>query len=136
MERFGRYFSHCRREFNTAADFIANKVLDENRDFHVLAPCAGPFNLVLWSDGASRGNPGPASAAAILCIVQSQTASLSDSSAPVIGNSLLNGELSVFRVVACTGRRLGVATNTVAEWEAACLARRLLFEWLRFVQYV
>jgi ribonuclease HI len=131
-----RHFSHCRREFNTAADFIANKVLDENRDFYVLAPCSGPFNLVLWSDGASRGNPGPASAAAILCIVQSHSASISDCSAPVIGNSLLNGELSVFRVVACTGRRLGIATNTVAEWEAACLARRLLFDWLRFVQYV
>ncbi len=50
--------------------------------------------------------------------------------------SCLNGELIFFRVVACSGRHLGYLQNVSAEYEAACLGRRLLFEWLRLIEYL
>lgn len=60
-------------------------------------------HLVAHSDGASRGNPGEAACAVIL--------------ADESGNELLR-----------RGRRLGVATNNVAEYEGVILALRLARE--------
>jgi len=56
-----------------------------------------PLHLVAYCDGASRGNPGQAAAAAIIC----------DRDGTVLHR---------------TSRLLGVATNNVAEYEAVLLA--------------
>ena len=55
--------------------------------------------VVLHTDGGSRGNPGPAAAAAV---------------------ALLGG-----RAVSSRSRRLGTATNNVAEWEGFLLAHEI-----------
>jgi ribonuclease HI len=124
---------HTRRECNVAADFVANFVLDREEDVHVSGslPIDVKFNLnlVLWSDGASRGNPGKASAAAVLCVVHSE----SDLSVSAVHDAFFtnnpNANLKC-SIVAVKGVFLGVATSVQAEAEAACLGRRLLVDWL------
>jgi len=54
------------------------------------------FDVTLFADGGSRGNPGPAASAAVL----------------VKGNG---------KVVRETARYLGIATNNVAEWMAVLI---------------
>ena len=61
------------------------------------APTSGALRLIVHADGGSRGNPGPAACAAILADAQ--------------GAELLRRT-----------RRLGVATNNAAEYEAVILA--------------
>ncbi len=71
-------FQHRAREFNVAAESVFNKVLDEIADITVLEYIDSLIiqerfmGITLWSDWASRGNPGESSAAAcvraVLCL--------------------------------------------------------------------
>jgi ribonuclease HI len=63
-----------------------------------LKPVHGPEEIKLFCDGASRGNPGPASAGAVLYDAQSGA------------------------VLAEISETLGLATNNVAEYHALLLA--------------
>lgn len=106
--------THRPRTLNRAADPLANIVLDSGRDIEQidmrnLSGCdRTSLSVFLFTDGASRGNPGPSAASA--CIVA------------YIGSEEF--------VVAVCARGLGNATSVEAEWEAACLGRRLLLGWL------
>ncbi len=55
-----------------------------------------PFDAILFADGGSRGNPGPAASGAVLVDPHGQ-------------------------VLDEVGRYLGIATNNVAEWTALCI---------------
>ena len=105
---------HRERSYNKAADLLANIVLDsgknieeiDTRDFSGIDRSS--FCVAIFSDGASRGNPGPSAISA--CIV------------------VYCGSQEF--VVAVSARGIGRATSVHAEWEAACLGRRLLVAWL------
>ena len=102
-----RYFVHVKRAFNSDADSPANRVLDlgvprlhaMNLDFKLQT------NEVIFvaSDGASRGNPGRASAAANLQVLR-------------------HGALVT---IAYDAVRLHDTTSVHAEFEAALLGQRL-----------
>ena len=106
----GHILIHRARAFNTHADFYANAVLDLNVD---CTEFIIPFNLgpnsivVISSDGASRDNPGRASASAVVQVCEG----------------------SELTVVAYRAVFIGIATSTQAEFEAACLAHCLLVDW-------
>ena len=106
----GHILIHRARAFNTHADFYANAVLDLNVD---CTEFIIPFNLgpnsivVISSDGASRDNPGRASASAVVQVCEG----------------------SELTVVAYRAVFIGIATSTQAESEAACLAHCLLVDW-------
>ena len=133
--RYLHFNEHCGRASNGTADALANYVLDQNRDIYIVQSIEAPAlqellsagaNLALFSDGASRGNPGPAAVASILCLVESNSCDRS-----ACQSLFLNSPHSVqCKIVACMGRRIGTATSSVAEFEAACMGRRLLIEWL------
>jgi hypothetical protein len=106
----GDMLVHRLRGLNSLAEFYANHVLDTFEDcvegmvpFAVIPGCL----IVVCSDGASRNNPGDASAAAVVQVVQ-------------------NNQLYV---VAFKAVRLGKATSMCAEFEAACLGQALLVQW-------
>jgi ribonuclease HI len=100
---------HRNRSWNSLADGLANKVLDARvpcmmyRNPHV-ALYSG-CRIVAFCDGASRGNPGPASAAAIVLSI------------PPRGDPL---------IVVWKALYLGIATSVRAEFEGACLCLDLL----------
>ena len=104
-----RFFVHVRRTFNFCADSLANLVLDSDvphmffidNDFKLHANDV----IMLSSDGASRGNPGPSSAAAIVQVMRDGV--------PV--------------TIAYEGVRLVDSTNVKSEYEAAYLAQNLFF---------
>ncbi len=74
-----------------------------------------PPIVVVSSDGASRGNPGLGSASACVTLV------FEDSSMVVaVGACFLGADV----------------TNIDAEFESACLARRLLIKWLYRAEFV
>lgn len=101
-----------------AADLLANIVLDSGKGIDELYggicrnELAGvdvssmPF--LSCSDRASRGNPGEASASAIVVVF---------------------AQYREF-VVAVESRCIGIQTSSYAEWEAACITPRLLVRWL------
>ena len=133
------------REFNGAADFLANKVLDENRDIDIMIEGVGamtwnievPLHMVVWSDGASRGNPGPGSCAACLGIMRpcEDLHRIEIGSAPLFF-LCIDGKDYFCQTVACKGVRLGITTSNNSEFEAACLARRLIVDWLQRAQFL
>ena len=138
------YFKHLPRAANCAADFLANKALNEDidiQDMRVDAVCAtawpitSALKIVCWSDGASRGNPGPAAAAAVVGVLQTM-----EPGAVMPAQTLfvhdINGIFYACRLVACAAVRLGITTCNIAEFEAACLARRLTALWLRTAGFV
>ena len=99
---------HIYRDKNRQADYLANAVL--NLGVHELSWCTDTHRgcecmFVLYSDGASRNNPGLASAAAVLCAVTASGAEF----------------MVAYRAVA-----LGIASNVAAEFEAAIIAQDLL----------
>ena len=97
------------RHQNSEADRLANVALDSGMGVVTWLPCAGPvFAATVHSDGASRGNPGPSSCAAIL--------------------SVFNG---VHWLRAAEGSRLlGMATSTYAEIAGVDLGFQLLSSFL------
>jgi hypothetical protein len=100
---------HVPRENNVYADALANEALDNAAGSSWWHPAIDHFRgtavaALLHSDGASRGNPGPGSSAAVL--------SLSDGSS--------------WTVVAHISRLLGNVTNNVAEVDALVLGVELL----------
>jgi hypothetical protein len=104
---------HAKRKHNSMADCLCNIVLDRDWPFfeHFVDQCTvkpgDGSMIVVSSDGASRGNPGPASASACVQLYR-------------------NGSLEV---VASRALRLGDRTCNFAEFEAACLAQTLFTEW-------
>ena len=102
---------HRLRHFNTVSDHFANNVLDADRACIEQFLCdslpSAAASVVLSSDGASRGNPGPGSASAALHVL----------------------EHGVLRLVAHRAIQLGTVTNNIAEFEGACLAHSLLIDW-------
>jgi ribonuclease HI len=102
---------HRSRSYNTLADGLANKVLDEcvpclmyrNPSAYLYSGC----RVVAFCDGASRGNPGQASAAAIVLAI------------PPRGDP---------QIVVWKALSLGIATSVRAEFEGACLCLDLLSE--------
>ncbi len=123
-----------------AADAVANMVLDCMEDITVLEYIDPQIirerfvGLALWTDGASRGNPGESSAAACMCSVLHLN---EGEEAPphctghVLGHSVMHGVRVCFRIVACIGRNLECFTNDHAEFAAACRGRRTAVDWLR-----
>jgi hypothetical protein len=107
----GNLLLHRTREFNSLCDSLANHVLD--RDIAELKDlCTVDLGtcVALWvsSDGACRGNPGVASAAAaIQCL-------------------LSNGATCI---VARHAVSLGHSNSVFAELEAAVMAQTLLLSW-------
>ncbi len=132
---------HCARTSNAAADALANFALDSKTDVYQcprvcealgLVLRANGANLVLYSDGASRGNPGPASAGAILCLVGDDI-----DDRITCQYSFLHAPNTVKCVViACIAKQLGSVTNSVAEYESACIGRRLLIDWLSVNDFI
>lgn len=107
-------YAHCmehkRWHLYTYADWLANRALDVNKvlsGFRNISVYSGDC-LVLSSDGACRGNPGLASAAACVQLFR-------------------DGEL--IGVLARCATPLGVTTNVHSEFEAACLGVRLVAAW-------
>ncbi len=135
---------HIPRAANVAADFIVNQALDGQRDICVVRPCMGDplqngeLKLVLYTDGGSRGNPGPSAAAACLCaVVDAGAASpFGIDGVPKFASTVLEGRPCDLHVVACIGIRLGIRMSNVAEYEAACAGRRLVVRWLRLSQFL
>jgi len=103
----GRFFVHVARSYNASADHIANAVLDFGRDRIHLVDLDFCFNsndvVVISSDGASRGNPGPSSAAGLVQVYRN----------------------NALQTVAFEGAFLGVSTSVHAEYESALIAQRL-----------
>ncbi len=132
---------HCARTSNAAADALANFALDLKTDIYQcprvceelgLRLRTNGANLVLYSDGASRGNPGPASAGAILCLVGDDI-----DNRVMCQCSFLHAPNTVKCVViACIAKQLGSVTNSVAEYESACIGRRLLIDWLSVNDFI
>ena len=138
------FFQHLPRAANCAADFLANKALNEDIDIKELRtddicsatwPITSGLKIICWSDGASRGNPGLASAAAVIGVMQPVVL---DAPLPVqtLFMHEINGIFYACRLVACAAVRLGITTCNIAEFEAACLARRLTALWLRTAGFV
>jgi ribonuclease HI len=102
---------HRSRSYNTLADDLANKVLDERVPCLMYRnPSADLYSgcrVVAFCDGASRGNPGLASAAAIVLAI------------PPRGDP----QIMVWKALT-----LGIATSVRAEFEGACLCLDLLSE--------
>lgn len=88
---------------------MANDVLDKGRGDLCLVPCeVRPDEvLLLCTDGASRGNPGESSAAAVLLLLR-------DNEFVKLGH---------------WGVLLGRSTNVHAEFESACVGMRLFLLW-------
>jgi len=95
-----------RRALETGAEWISESRLAREEPKEHL-----PHSIILYADGASRGNPGPAGAGVVLC----------DEAGDVVGESF---------------EHLGECTNNVAEYRALILgletaldrgARRVLF---------
>ena len=109
----GRFIHHVQRNFNSSADNLANCALDRGAVVEGKMFLRIPANsiFVLSSDGASRGNPGPSSAAATISVVQ--------------GHHTL--------LVAWRGICIGVRTSVEAEFEAAVLAQRLFVDYMCFL---
>jgi hypothetical protein len=100
------FILHIPRELNKSADMLCNLLLDEKLVVSehievVQLPLGVP--VALYSDGASRGNPGPAACAAIVQVF------LEDS----------------WRTVAFSAVSLGISSSVCAEFEGACLAQEL-----------
>ena len=140
LDHRGPIFHHCAREFNVAADAVANKVLDCMEDITVLEYIDPQIirerfmGLALWTDGASRGNPGESSAAACMCAVlrlNEGEEAPSQCTGHALGHFVMHGVRVCFRIVACIGRYLGCSTNNHAEFEAACIGGRTAVDWLR-----
>jgi ribonuclease HI len=72
------------------------------------SPAAGPLRLVIRTDGAARGNPGPAACGAVL--IDAARPDARDPDAPPL---------------AVISRALGTRTNNVAEYAGVVLALRL-----------
>ncbi len=112
----GLIFHHCAREFNVAADAVANKVLDYMEDITVSEYVDSKIirerfmGLALWMDGASRGNPGESSAAAcmraVLRLNEGEEAPF-QCAGHVLGHSIMHRVRVCFRIVACIRRNLG-----------------------------
>jgi ribonuclease HI len=102
---------HKPRSVNSLADGFCNLVLDQGVPKVELILAEVPVQphtcIVLSFDGASRGNPGPSSCAALVQLYS-------------------GGQMTLAAYRACA---LGVTTNTVAEFEAASLAQGLLTDW-------
>jgi hypothetical protein len=102
---------HRLRHFNSVSDHFANHVLDSSQVWIESFLCdALPdpnASIVLSSDGACRGNPGPGSASAVIHVL----------------------EHGVLRLVSHRSIQLGRVTNNQAEYEGACLAHSLLIDW-------
>jgi ribonuclease HI len=119
--------------------------LDENRDIDIMIEGVGamtwnievPLHMVVWSDGASRGNPGPGSCAACLGIMRpcEDLHRIEIGSAPLFF-LCIDGKDYFCQTVACKGVRLGITTSNNSEFEAACLARRLIVDWLQRAQFL
>jgi ribonuclease HI len=100
---------HRNRSWNSLADGLANKILDERQPCMMYsnpgASLCSRCRIVAFCDGASRGNPGEASAAAIVLAI------------PPRGDPF---------VVLWKAFRLGIATSVRAEFEGACLCLDLI----------
>jgi ribonuclease HI len=112
LDSESRMLVHRRRVWNSLADACVNDCLNSCRSIDEMA-CTGlalaPGACIVAScDGGSRGNPGPAAAAAVLQVV--------------CGGSCC--------VVARRAFHLGKATNVQAEFEASLLVCRLLVDFL------
>jgi ribonuclease HI len=100
--------NHVPRDHNILADALANKVLDSSENclmYRSKVRAQAGDSFLCFCDGASRGNPGPSSAAAILVQCKAD-----GSYVPVTYKAL----------------RLGVTTSVRAELEAACLGLDIL----------
>ena len=100
--------SYCRavpRDQNKDADSLANAALDLGAGSTVWFDCRGDFSdLSVFTDGASRGNPGPSSCAAVI--------------SGLVGTQ--------WRRLVQANRLLGEVTNNIAELEGMILACELL----------
>jgi ribonuclease HI len=110
------FLRHIPRECNIVADGLANRALDEDVDEFWWHPssrswafCAAA--LLLHSDGASRGNPGPSSSAAALSVLVDGT----------------------WHLAAHGFRRMGHCTSTLAEAHGVHLGLEILIAFLNGV---
>jgi hypothetical protein len=108
---------HWPRELNVIADALVNDVLNGDAcagDVQVIpARLEAGGTFVICSDGGSRGNPGPAAAAAVVFL-------------------LIDGAL--YRIASwCID--LGLSISAHAEFEGACLGVNLFLLWLLSTGY-
>ena len=113
------FLVHMSRTFNSQADWLANRVLDlqcaEISGMNLCVPFNPGSRILIFSDGASRGNPGLFSAAAVVQILTPN-------------NQLV--------VLAWRSISLGVSTSVHAEFESAILAQRLFVELCQAISWV
>jgi hypothetical protein len=133
---------HIPRSFNNLPDFVCNKMMDEGIDYEAFHPeweNAAPhftsgIQILLWSDGGARSTCA-AAAACLAILVRVDSEQVHNSS---VQNSAfcvsLDDNLYRSEIVAVKGVRLQAVSSNTAEFEAACLARRLLFQWLHFAK--
>jgi hypothetical protein len=108
----GDFVMHIDRERNTYADMLANRALDCGNMLEILSRDKIGVGdvLVVSSDGASRGNPGPSSSAAAVCLYRA----------------------GVAIPVAISAFCIGHSNSMAAEFEAMCLGMHLLVSWLLY----
>jgi hypothetical protein len=108
----GDFVVHIDRERNSYADMLANNALDHGNMLQILnRHKVGEGDvLVVSSDGASRGNPGPSASAAAVCLYRAGVAT----------------------PVAISACRIGHSNSMAAEFEALCLGMHLLVSWLLY----
>jgi ribonuclease HI len=104
-----KFFVHQKRELNAAADLLANRAVREGGWAQIVwnGELASGDVLVVCTDGASKGNPGPSGSAAVVFLHRQ--------------NTLLE--------IASSGYRCDRSTSVVAEFEAACIGIHLLCAW-------
>jgi hypothetical protein len=102
-------FEHRKREENALADTLANVAVEASwTEVHCCTELVQGDALVLSCDGACKGCPGRAGAAAALSLYR-------------------NGACVV---LATSGVSFPMTTSVIAEFEGACLAIHLLVTWL------
>jgi hypothetical protein len=108
----GDFIMHIDRERNSYADMLANRALDYGNMLEILSRDKIGVGdvLVVSSDGASRGNPGPSSSAAAVCLYRA----------------------GVAIPVAISAFCIGHSNSMAAEFEALCLGMHLLVSWLLY----
>jgi ribonuclease HI len=107
---YQHYHCHITRQYNGRADACANRALDEGDFFEAdgVQQLKKGDRLILCSDGASRGNPGPSAVGIVLFRIRS--------------NEGVEEILSM-------GKRIQNGTNVQAEFEACVRSLQVLRDW-------